>query len=148
MANGGVAGGFLSPSAVTRLRALSRAGMTATCAVHRRTETPQAGGEPTVTWAPVTGLTALPCSVKPAGDPSETLTADAATVAERYVVRFPPTAFTDGVRAIRAEDRLVLTHAIPGIGSPMTLSVEGDLPKSVYEVARRVLATRDRAGGV
>ena len=89
----------------------------------------------------------MPCGFKPDASPTEPVAADAVQAVARYRVRFPVETFADGVASILPQDRLVITHEVPGLASPMTLRVLGDLPKGTDEVARRVLAERVGAGG-
>ena len=153
--------GIFDEASLAELRALVAPTRTATCAVRRPVTVIGTGGVQQQAWDVVPALAALPCSLKPAGAPSEAITADAVRAATRFVVGFDPEAFgavgpvpAPGAAgratyaAVLPTDRLTLTHTLPGLPSPLVLSVLGDQPKGADEVSRKVLAERIAAGGV
>jgi len=135
--------GILDAASLGELRAFTEQGMTATCTVQRRTTT---GGSQSVAWAAVAGLVGLDCSFRTEAS-DEQVAADAVRATTRFRVRFRVTDFPAGGAGIQPQDRLVITHNVPGLPSPLTLSVVGALPKNADEVTRRVLAELVAPGG-
>ena len=131
--------GIFSDTDLAELREFVRPTMPWSCDV-------QTGGNGTA-FANVAGLTGLPCGFSPAGVPSEAVTADAVRAATRFDVRFAVDAFTPGGPAITSAHTLRVTHAVPGMPSPIRFRVLGDQPRGSDEVRRTVACERVAGGG-
>lgn len=128
-----------TPADVAELRAVAEAGLLGGCTVARNVSSAAAGGSRVAAWVMVVGLTDLPCGFR-AEPPAEGVAADAPRTVTRYRVRLGGAAVRPGAPVILPNDRLTITHTVPGVPSPLVLSVIGPVASSYGDVTRLVLA--------
>ena len=124
---------FHSTATIARMAARSVAAMPYTAQVLRGTQVrAPSGGGYTTTWV-VVGSYA--CRLRPGGDPKEMVDQGELNEVRLFTVALP------AGTAVAAPDRLVITHTIVGLASPITLEVLGVVVRSV-EIERQVRAQR------
>lgn len=128
---------LFTASDLAEMQAFNEANLPHTCAVEAWGRVREPGGTYVTTWTPVSGQTALPCRMATVGTPDERLTSG--TLAEVKEFRID---FAVSVQIPSANRRLVITHDIAGLTSPITLYVTGSLART-YEMQRTVLATTE-----
>jgi hypothetical protein len=119
------------------MRAFAAANRPHTADVEAKTIVRQPGGTNVVTWVPE--QTALPCRLATVGTPAERLTAGTFHEVKEFRA-----AFDVEVSISAADRRIVVTHDIPGIPSPIALLVTGS-EAHTYEMERVVLCTTEGA---
>lgn len=126
---------LFSTADLADMQAFGAANRPHTADVQHRVSVRQPGGTFTDTWP--TEQTALPCRLATVGTPAERLTAGSFAEIKEFRV-----AFDVDVQINSADRRLVVTHDVPGIPSPITLYVTGSTAHS-FEMERVVLATTE-----
>jgi hypothetical protein len=122
---------------LAEMRAFGAANRPHTAAVEAWTRTREPGGTYVTTWVGVSGQGALPCRAATVGTPAERLASG--TFAEVKEMRV---AFDVDVMIPSENRRIILTHDIPGLASPVTLYVTGSEART-FEMERIVLCTTE-----
>jgi hypothetical protein len=122
---------------LAEMQAFSAANLPHTADVEAWTRVREPGGTYTTTWTVVEGLTDLPCRASTVGTPAERLASGTFAEVKEFAV-----VFDVDVMIAASNRRLVLTHDIPGIASPITLYVTGSEART-YEMERVVLCTTE-----
>jgi hypothetical protein len=120
---------------LAEMRAFSDANLPHSATVQAWTRVREPGGTYVTTWS--TEQSGLPCRLATVGTPTERLASGTFTEVKEFRVVFA----ADAVIAA-GNRRLVVTHTIPGLASPLTLYVTGVEAKT-YEMQRGVLATTE-----
>lgn len=116
------------------LRALNAANLPHTCDVELGTRTRQPGGTYTTNWT--VEQNDVPCRLATIGTPAERLSAGSLAEIKEFEVVFPYGTW------VNPERRLVITHSIPDLASPLTLYVTGS-PARTYEMQSAVIGTTE-----
>lgn len=117
------------------MRAENEANLPHTADVEAWTRVREPGGTYVTTWA--TEQSDLPCRLATVGSPTERLASGTFAEVKEFRVTFDV-----DVLIASSNRRLIVTHTIPGIASPLTLYVTG-VKSGTYEMQRTVLATTE-----
>jgi hypothetical protein len=120
---------------LAEMRAFNEANLPHTADVEAWTRVREPGGTYVTTWA--TEQTGLPCRAATVGSPAERLASGTFAEVKEFAV-----AFDVDVMIAASNRRIILTHDIPGIASPITLYVTGSEART-YEMERVVLCTTE-----
>lgn len=120
---------------LAEMRAFNAANLPHTADVEAWTRVREPGGTYTTTWAPE--QSSLPCRLATVGTPTERLASGSFSEVKEFRVDF---AYATLIAP--SNRRLVITHTLPGIASPLTLYVTG-IPARTYEMQYTVLATTE-----
>lgn len=126
---------LFSPSELAEMQAFGAANRPHTADVEAWTRVREPGGTYVTTWA--VEQNDLPCRAATVGTPTERLASGTYGEVKEFRV-----AFDVDVSIASANRRLVLTHDIPGVVSPVTLYVTGSEART-YEMERVVLCTTE-----
>lgn len=122
---------LFTPADLAEMRALNEANLPHSGVIQSAATSSAGGGETTTVWSTVA---TEPCRLSPATPAQEQLTAGAVReIKDFYVV------FAQDV-VVSANNRVTVTHDIPGLSSPVTLEVTGVAGRS-FEMLRKVTAT-------
>ena len=128
-------GALFSASDLAEMQAFNAASLPHTATVEQWTRTREPGGTYVTTW--VTEQSALPCRLATVGTPTERLASGTFAAVTEFRV-----SFAVSVQIASSNRRLVITHDIPGIASPLTLYVTGSEART-YEMERTLLGTTE-----
>ena len=118
---------------LAEMQAFAAANRPHTAVVQQWTRAREPGGTYVTTW--VTEQSGLPCRLATVGTPTERLASGTFAAVSEYRC-----AFDVDVLIAPSNRRLVVTHDIPGVASPLTLYVTGSEART-YEMERVVLGT-------
>ena len=125
---------LFTPADLAEMRALSEANLPHSCDVQHGTRTREAGGTYTTNWT--VEQNDVPCRLATIGTPAERLSAGSLREIKEFEVVFPYGTW------INPERRLVITHDIPDLASPLTLYVSGS-PARTSEMQSAVIGTTE-----
>jgi hypothetical protein len=117
------------------MRAFNDANLPHTADVEAWTRVREPGGTYTTTWT--VEQNDLPCRLATVGTPAERLASGSFSEVKEFRVDF-----AYGTLIAPSNRRLVITHTLPGIASPLTMYVTG-IPARTYEMQYTVLATTE-----
>jgi hypothetical protein len=120
---------------LAEMRAFNEANLPHTADVEAWTRVREPGGTYTTSWT--VEQNDLPCRLATVGAPAERLASGTFAEVKEFRVDFDV-----DVSIATLNRRLVVTHTIPGLASPLTLYVTG-VPARTYEMQRTVLATTE-----
>lgn len=125
---------LMLPADLAEMRAFSEGNLPHRCNVELGTRTREQGGTYTTNWT--VEQAAVPCRLSTVGTPAERLSAGSLAEIKEFEIVFPYGTWINPAR------RLVITHAIPDLTSPLTLYPTGS-PARTYEMQSAVLATTE-----
>ena len=128
---------LFTPADLAEMQAFGAANRPHTADVEAWTRVREPGGTYTTTW--VVEQNDLPCRLATVGTPTERLASGSFTEVKEFRC-----AFDVDVAIAASNRRLVVTHDIPGLASPLTVLVTGS-EAHTYEMERVVLCTTEGA---
>lgn len=126
---------LFSAADLAEMRAFNDANLPHTADVESWSRVREPGGTYVSTWADE--QSGLPCRLATVGAPAERLASGTFAEVKEFRVDFAV-----DVMIASSNRRLIVTHDIPGLVSPLTLYVTG-VPARTYEMQRTVLATTE-----
>lgn len=126
---------LFTASDLAEMQAFNDANLPHTCDVDVWSRVREPGGTYTSSWT--TEQDAVPCRLAIIGTPEEKLASGTLREFKDFRVDFAV-----DVSVAVANRRMVITHDIPGLPSPLTLYPTGSLART-YEMQRTVLATTE-----